>query len=64
MQEAVASTCSAPALPQARGFEIHTLLTENASLGSSTGYNIQEPSRLVHWEAQYGDSLNGAQVYD
>ena len=52
------------ALPQARAaFEIHNSpLTENAASGSSIGYNIQEPSRLVIWEAQYGDFINGAQV--
>jgi 2-oxoglutarate dehydrogenase E1 component len=44
-------------------FEIHNSpLTENAVVGFEYGYNIQEPSRLVIWEAQYGDFVNGAQV--
>jgi 2-oxoglutarate dehydrogenase E1 component len=52
------------ALPQATAaFEIHNSpLTENAVIGYEYGYNIQEPSRLVIWEAQYGDFINGAQV--
>ncbi|MGQ0733613.1 MAG: 2-oxoglutarate dehydrogenase E1 component [Acidobacteriota bacterium] len=52
------------ALSQARAaFEIHNSpLSENAALGFEFGYNIQEPRRLVVWEAQYGDFINGAQV--
>ena len=52
------------AFPQARAaFEVHNSpLTENAVVGFEYGYNVQEPSRLVVWEAQYGDFINGAQV--
>jgi 2-oxoglutarate dehydrogenase E1 component len=51
-------------IPQARAsFEIcNSPLTENALIGFEFGYNIQEPKRLVIWEAQYGDFINGAQV--
>jgi 2-oxoglutarate dehydrogenase E1 component len=51
-------------IPQAKAaFEIHNSpLTENALIGFEFGYNIQEPSRLVIWEAQYGDFINGAQA--
>jgi 2-oxoglutarate dehydrogenase E1 component len=44
-------------------FEIHnTALSENATIGFEFGYNTQEPGRLVLWEAQYGDFINGAQI--
>src|SRR5687767_2366837 len=45
---------------QARAsFEIHnSALSENAAIGFEFGYNIQEPDRLVVWEAQYGDFIN------
>lgn len=51
-------------IPQARAaFEIYNSpLTENATIGFEIGYNVQEPARLVIWEAQYGDFINGAQV--
>ena len=51
-------------IPSARAsFEIcNSPLTENATVGFEFGYNIQEPNRLVLWEAQYGDFINGAQV--
>ena len=51
-------------IPQARAaFEIHNSpLTELATIGYEFGYSVQEPSRLVLWEAQYGDFINGAQM--
>ena len=49
---------------QARApFEVYNSpLSENGAIGFEVGYNIQEPGRLVVWEAQYGDFINGAQV--
>jgi 2-oxoglutarate dehydrogenase E1 component len=51
-------------LPAAKAsFEIHNSpLSENAAVGFEYGYNVQAPERLVIWEAQYGDFVNGAQV--
>ena len=50
--------------PQATAtFEIHNSpLSEAGAVGFEFGYNMQEPARLVIWEAQYGDFVNGAQV--
>jgi 2-oxoglutarate dehydrogenase E1 component len=51
-------------LPQAKAaFEVHNSpLSENAAVGFEYGYDVQDPSRFVLWEAQYGDFINGAQV--
>jgi 2-oxoglutarate dehydrogenase E1 component len=44
-------------------FEIHNSpLSEAGVVGFEFGYNVQEPKRLVVWEAQYGDFVNGTQV--
>ncbi len=59
-----ATTVPLQQLSQARAaFEIHNSpLTENATAAFEYGYDVQAPDRLVVWEAQYGDFINGAQV--
>ena len=47
---------------QAPFLVIDSMLSEYACLGFEFGFSMADPTKLVVWEAQFGDFANGAQI--